>query len=231
MSCPPPTGEMEDMGQRESNNNNTMREISQEIKDYIKAHVNDRPRTALARKLGISKFTLMALIHEYGGEVRNMNNPMSVDLEKLKELYPVMPVNDIVPILGVRKNTIYRWVKRLNLQRSPEGIAIKEANKKRVLDSMHNEAVYAKISKSMRKTYRLERMRVINGLPKKTKLRVAIIPRRTTATINRLCRMYNYFHEVNEDVLYYDSETTRMPLEKEKHYTENFHIKFAQADE
>lgn len=79
-----------------------MKHITQQQADYIRAHVNDRPRVKVARDAGVSLDTVYRIVREAGGEMRyehTRRNPEHVEI--VRRCYPVMTTREIADRYGI----------------------------------------------------------------------------------------------------------------------------------
>ena len=65
-----------------------------EQKEYLREHINDRPRAELARKLNISYNNLLQWVHKLGGEIDYDSFRRNDELRsKIKTLYETMSIS------------------------------------------------------------------------------------------------------------------------------------------
>lgn len=84
----------------------------------------------------------------------------------------------------------------------------------------------------LKQTYKMERYRLQNGLPRKNKWRINMAPIHIRKIMDYLCVKRGYFRDCGIDslTLFYDDETRRDPprcRRNEAYYTEHYGIKFA----
>lgn len=151
---------------------------------------------------------------------------------KVKELYPTMSAKEISRLLGVSYPNVWRIAKCLGLSHDEE--TQKRINKKRLRNlKTGNKRVFtsedrAKLSKSQKKLWGLERTRVIYGMKQKTKHHVSLVPRRVTQAMYNLRVRRKYFYsDFNSLTLYYDSQTDRSI--DEQYYENRYGLKFIEA--
>lgn len=151
---------------------------------------------------------------------------------KVKELYPTMSAKEISRLLGVSYPNVWRIAKCLGL--SHDGETQKRINKKRLRNlKTGNKRVFtsedrAKLSKSQRKLWGLERTRVIYGMKQKTKHHISLVPRRVAQAMYNLRVRRKYFYsDFNSLTLYYDSQTDRSI--DEQYYENRYGLKFVEA--
>lgn len=72
---------------------------------------------------------------------------------------------------------------------------------------------------------RMDELRVLSGLPQKTRFRFSTLPAKTVKTIWRMVNKHNYFQmEGKRLVLYYDNSTRR--TNTEKYLTKKYGLRF-----
>ena len=151
-------------------------------------------------------------------------------VEEISRMWLTMSASEIAQELGIGKTSVYRWAKNLGLQHTPETIirlrkksaCNKESYKKRHLDF---KAIHEKRSR----TRRMEELRVMSGLPQRTKFKIRMIPVKVYNVMWTLRKKYNYFFKTDSATLYYDSQTNRNP--NEQYYIDRYGIKFEQVDD
>jgi len=201
-----------------------------EIEDYVIAHINDRPRTKVAEHCGISLATVYRIVREHGGELRSELTKKRDGIEKqITELYPSKSLSEIAKEVGVGKTTVGRWVKKLNLQHTPDTIKRLKQKTSKNLDCARRNIDYTVVQKKRSRTRRIEEWRVKSGLPQQTKFKIKIIPKRVYQAMWHLKSKYDYFFDTDSTTLYYDSQTNRRP--NEQYYINKYGIKFERADE
>lgn len=98
-----------------------MAQITAEQKDYIVAHINDRPRTAVAKAAGVSMTMLYRLVRTHGGEMRHdlsRRNPQHVEI--VKKYYPTMTGSEIEAKFGILKKRADKIANELGIKHTPE---------------------------------------------------------------------------------------------------------------
>ena len=207
------------------------RKIPQEVKEYIKAHVNERPRSGLAKRLGISYSYLQTLVREYGGEKLLFGAKAAIDDRKVAEMYlsMTMTVSEIAKEMGVSPSTIRKRVVGMQLQKSPQLECRHRQTRLSALKKANTPECRAKATDTMRRTRRMEKWRLMSGLQKKTKLRFRSVPLRVYQALYHLKHKYNYFSLDEAYVLFYDTQTRR--CNDEQYYSIRYGIKFVEANE
>lgn len=156
----------------------------------------------------------------------------------LKEItireYPYSSAGEIAARHGVCSGSVWYWVKKLNLQQTDE-------TKARILKKKHrcianiiktNPEVKRKSMETKKRTWKMERFRVMSGMPQKTKLRIAMRPTKAYRAIWYLVNMRNYFRDIEVGgrfTLYYDEQTKRSG--KEDYYTKSCGLTFEQVQD
>lgn len=134
--------------------------------------------------------------------------------ELVRRWYPTMSAMEIVKSFGLNccENTVKRYARLLDVKK----------------DSGFRKSWNRKISHSNRRTYRMEHMRVMSGMPRRTRKRVRTAPKRVYwARYFLICRN-GYVRTDDMLVLLYDSGTKRSRLEER--YTRRLGIRFLPAD-
>ena len=93
-----------------------MRIIEQETIDYIKAHINERPRYKLAQRMGVSVKFLYKIMHECDCKFVQkifVPQPDKKRDEQIIKLYPNHSVREIADIVGCHPSTVDKAAKRL----------------------------------------------------------------------------------------------------------------------
>lgn len=74
----------------------------------------------------------------------------------------------------------------------------------------------------------------MSGIKQKTKRQFKVVPNRCFCARNYLTSRYNYFYdkEIGELLtIFYDKETRRLPVDREKYYFDKYGIQFRSADD
>lgn len=202
---------------------------------YIRQHLNDRPRTAVAEHLGISMSTLYRYVRKFKGDRlmhRARRNPEWVDI--VRQHYADMSGHEIERKFGITLNRANRIAADLGLKHSPETIERLQREQRERL-KMNNSKGEAKRAKTWKRRFRMDELRVMQGEPQKTKFRIQVRPVRTYKAMYNLCRNYGYvMTDEHPFTLYYGEHTRRRPLDKgcgtERYYSDIYHIQFKPLD-
>lgn len=199
---------------------------------YIKEHPHESPQK-MADNFGCSVQTIYYQLHYFFGEsfLEEKKREKEYKNKVVRELYPTHSASEIAKILGVTKSAVSGMAKRL-------GVAHTEETNNRIardnIDAMLQDDVITKRVISLRRTLRMEQFRIISGQQQQTKRRLKQASNKSLCARNYLVRKYNYFYDKNFGeilTIFFDSETRRLPLAREQYYSENYHIKFLEADE
>ncbi len=152
----------------------------------------------------------------------------------LRAMWPTMSATEIAAKTGWHKSLIYKWAKIYGLRHDEE--TKRRLNTKRVsnIEKSHTPEIYDKIRKARCHNHRMERFRVMSGLPQKTKYHISMVPRRVLFAVSGLCTRRNYYRDPNDPyTLYYDSQTRRCDSKSyyEDYYTRKYGIRFVQGEE
>lgn len=143
--------------------------------------------------------------------------------------YPYMLPRELEEKFGVPQSTIRQWARQLKLKHTPETIERrKERYKNMKTEHLNTPEIISKRSAKRRKTMRMERFRIMSGMRQQTKLRISILPKKTSNSIRRLVTLHNYFRsETDSLTLHYDEQTRRTP--NEEYFSRRYSIKFISA--
>ena len=205
--------------------------LTEEQKQYIKEHPKESA-FAMAKKFGCSPESVYYWLHIYHGnsflEVKKKEKEYRHKV--VRELYPTHSSTEIGKILGVTKAAVNSMARRLGVKHN-EDVQIVLC-RKYIEMSQQKDAQERRVA-SLKETIRKDRIRAIYGLPQKTKRKFKTIPNRFLSIRGYLVRAYNYFYDKNYGELltiFYDEETKRLPVEREKYYEEKYGIKILQSD-
>lgn len=201
-----------------------MAQITAEQKDYIVAHINDRPRTAVAKTAGVSMTMLYRVVRMYGGDMayeRTRRNPQHVEI--VKKYYPTMTGSEIEAKFGIRKKRAEKIAHELGIKHTPE---TQERIRQKIQDNITNnrhKIDFKELGHKRSVRYKMEYYRKWEGKPQKTKLRLAETSYKVYKAKWHLITRYGYIETTDAYTLMYDRNTHRM---NEKYYTEKYGLKF-----
>ena len=207
-----------------------MKRITRKQLEYVRLHVNDRPRVAVARAAGLSMSSLYRIVRELGGELRHelASHDKSME-ETVRRLYPAMTASEIGLEYGLCPSTVRSWAHRLGVGHTPETLERirreQEANraKGRTAEAGRKRAIVWK------RRRRMDELRVLSGLPPKTGHRFKKMPLKCYKAIWYYVNYRGYFQVDGELYnLYYDGQTRRTPFEERA--ASKYGIRFLPAD-
>lgn len=211
--------------------------MTNEQKAYITAHINDRPRVAVARAAGVSLAAVYRIVRECGGEMlygRSWRNP---EWERIvRKYYPTMAGHEIERKFGMTNNYANKTARRLGLRHDAETEERIRRESLRNLEENRRNIDQARRTKRWKATRRLDEMRMWNGEPQRTHFRMKAVTRRAYAAMWNLTNKYGYyFCEGEPYTLLYDEETRRRPVGggrgSEEFYKEKYKLKFERCEE
>lgn len=213
--------------------------MTDEQRAYLLEHINDRPRTEVAKAVGLSVWTVWKFARENGGEMlyRHSDSYMQIVIDN----YRNMSGREIVRRFGIPQTSVYAIVRRLGLKHSPEFIQ-GERNRLSKLHLLRSKEAIMRGARKRQIKMRMEEMRVWEGKEQLTKFRLKSMCNKDCRIKSKLIRKYNYFAIEGEPyVLYYDSQTRRLTgrnslgrinsRSSESYYTKKYGFTFAPADE
>lgn len=208
------------------------RNLSEPKLTYIKEHPTESPY-AMARKLGCSVQTIYVQLHRMFGNSFLEDKQAIRDHRKavIKELYPTHSASEVAAILGITKGAVNGIARRIGVKHTEETM-------KRVMmdciSKMQVPDVQAGRIAKLKRTIRMEQFRILSGKQQLTKRKFKQANDKELSIKHYLIRKYNYFcdRSIGETLtLFFDSQTKRLPLDREQYYSDKYHIKFVQADE
>lgn len=206
-------------------------QITEAQRQYVLDHLNDRPRTAVARAAGVSLVTMYRIVRENGGEMRyDLMRPNEQAIEATKKYYATTTGNEIARRIGCTRGLINKIAKRLGLKHN-EGVlheAIVRGSKTR----KRNPESYQKGARKRKIRYRMEEYRVWEGKPQLTKLRLKKIGYKAYKAKWHLVNHYGYYESNEPYTILYDEKTRRRPLtgkHSEEYYIKKYGFKFEEG--
>ena len=205
--------------------------ITQAQVDYVLAHINDRPRRKVAEAAGICMSTMYRIVREHGGELRHDLSTKREGIEDtVRRYYPDMTAPEICARFGYSKTRINMWARRLGVRHSAETEErIRQENIARLAEAKKH-IDYKAMGEKWKRKRRMDELRVLSGLPQRTRLKFAALSTQGRQTVWRMVRKHNYFQMDGEPrTLYYDGETHRTPFEARHRI--KYGIRFMPADD
>ena len=204
--------------------------VTEEQKQYIKEHPKESA-FAMAKKFGRSPESVYYWLHIYHGDsfLEVKKKEKEYKHKVVRELYPTHSATEIGKILGVTKAAVNNMARRLGVKHNED---VQNALCRKYIEMSQQKDVQERRVAALKETIRKDRIRAIYGLPQKTKRKFRTIPNRFLCVRNYLVKTYNYFYDKSYGELltiFYDSETRRLPHDREKYYTDRYGIKIEQA--
>lgn len=212
--------------------------MTSEQRAYLKEHINDRPRKALAEKLNISYANLLKWVHKLGGDIDYDSFKTNFAFrDKVKELYETMSISEIAEHLNCKYDSVASAVQRMHLHRTNEETRrrLRKKSNSNWKAFKGDDKVERRVSK-MKRQIKVDMMLVRSGEKPLTNRYYRMYPEKTQRALNHLCCKRNYFMYPNkkdrvEPIAFYDSETNRLSPKQEQYYIDKYSIKFIEADE
>ena len=199
--------------------------ITQQQVDYIRAHVNDRPRTKVARDAGVSMCTLYRIVREAGGEMlyeRMRRNPEHVEI--VRRCYPVMTTREIADRYGINYGRINKIAAELGVRHGGEVLERLERERNERINASRSKIDYAAIAAKRKRKKHYDELRVMSGLRPLTKMPLKAMPDNAYKAKWHLSRRRGYIEDGGDPyLLFYDASTRRM---NERYYTKKHGLKF-----
>ena len=206
--------------------------LPEHMVDYIRQHINDRPRTAVAELLGISTSSMYRYVRKLKGDRqmhRARRNPEWVEI--VKQNYADMAGHEIERKFGITHNRANKIAADLGLKHSPETIErLRREQCERL--KMYKPKGEEKRVRTWKRRFKMEELRVMQGEPQRTKFRIKTRPMRTYKAMFYLCKAYGYLTSDKDPfTLVYNERTQRRPLDggcgSERYYSDRYHIQFS----
>lgn len=198
---------------------------------YIRQHLNDRPRTAVAEHLGISMSTLYRYVRKFKGDRlmhRAKRNPEWVKI--VREHYADMSGHEIERKFGITLGRANKIAADLGLKHSNETLERLQREQVERTKKISEKGEEKRV-RMWKRRYRMDELRVMQGEPQRTRFRFKTRPIRTYKAMFHLCKTYGYLSS-NKDsfTLLYNEHTQRRPLDQgrgsERYYSDIYHIQF-----
>lgn len=189
--------------------------ITQEQRQFIIDHINDRPRSKIIEQAQVSPATFYQIVKENGGQIDHSLSTRNRDLEKfIIENFARMSTTEIMQHTGALRKRINCIAKEHHLKHDADvGKRLKDQNR-RHLDEIRKKCDHRKCGESLKRIMRIEELRVMSGLKQKTSLHLRRMPTKYRKTAWHLMHSYNYIWSLNDPYnVYYDDETQRVKTE------------------
>ena len=203
--------------------------LTTEQRDYIVAHINDRPRTAVAKSAGVSITTLYRVVRMYGGEMRHdlsRRNPQHVEI--VEKYYPTMTGSEIEAKFGILKGRAEKIAHELGIEHTPKTMERIRKKMEVVRREARANIDYKAAGRRHSVCYKMEYYRKWENKPQKTRLRLAETSSKVYKAKWHLVTRYGYIETTDAYTLMYDKDTRRRM--NEKYYTEKYGLKFIEDE-
>ena len=205
------------------------RRLTQKTKEYIRAHLDEQPRTQMAKKLGIKVSTLYKYIHLYGGSIKTQEQFNDLRA-KIIAMFPTMTAREIAKELGVTISQVQCQATKLGLKHDKATAARINSERNSVLRNYWNADKYAKHGKRLHLLRKRDELLVMSGMQQNTKLHIRKLSAKALNAKMYLRKRYNYFYSKGEPlVLCFDKETRR--CKREQHYIDSFGFQFIESSD
>lgn len=205
-----------------------MAKLTQEQRDYIIAHINDRPRAAVARAAGVSMSTMYYIVRQHDGAVLyepSKRNPQHVEL--VKKYYPTMTGSEMQAKFGILKGRAEKIAHELGIKHTTETQArIKQKFRDNLANNIH-KIDFRELGRKTSIRYKMEYYRKWEGKPQKTKLRLAETSYKIYKAKWHLIKRHGYIETTDAYTLMYDKDTHRT---NETYYAEKYGLKFMEDE-
>lgn len=198
--------------------------------EYVTAHLDDRPRAAVARAAGVSVRTVYRIVREHGGTLlRRLSerDPRAVAL--VREHFPQMTGREIERAFGIPKGRAERIARDIGVRHTPQTL---ERLRREALErqaASRERIDYAAMARKCKALRRIDEYRVWEGKPQRTRYRLRRITARAYKARWHLCRHYGYAEAEGEPyTLLYDGGTRRV---REEYYVRKYKFDFKEAEE
>jgi len=189
--------------------------ITQEQRQFIIDHINDRPRRKIIEQAQVSLATFYQIVKENGGQIDHSLSTRNRDLEKfIIENFSRMSTTEIMQHTGALRSRINRIAKEHHLKHDADVEKRLRDENRRHLDEIRKKCDHRKCGESLKRIMKIEELRVMSGLKQKTSLHLRRMPTKYYKAAWHLMHCYNYIWSLDDPYnVYYDDETQRVKTE------------------
>lgn len=206
------------------------KEIDEDRLRYVLEHINDRPRTQVAKAAGISLSMLYRIVREHNGQLDYRLCRAQDDItRRITELYPTHTGSECAKMLGLARSTVIRWARRLNLQHTPETLQRINEERKQTLARCRENMDIQKRVRTWKRHRRMDEIRFMSGLKQNTRFHMKIYPRRVYTAMYYLCCKYGYVFS-DYDYFALIRPHGRVRQKTEEYFAAKYKIKFKDKD-
>lgn len=209
--------------------------LTDEQREYVRRHINDRPRTEVARKAGIGITTLYRLVRCYGGELMYSRAKRNPEWERLvRQHYATMSGHEIERRFGISENRANKIAHDLGLTHDAATTLRLRQKSAECLAEGRKNMDYQKRTAKWKRRRRMDELRLWEGKPQRTHHRFAQTPKRTYKAKWHLAQHYGYLTVDDQPfTMMYTADTRRLPANgkgkawgTEAYYTRRYKLEF-----
>lgn len=203
-------------------NNGILEDISEETIVHIASEIGIVPIVKLQGKYGVSRYCIQKIKAAYCRP--SVSRKLDID-DLVRKYYPEMSSREMARRFGHSSVSYSRCAKALGVKHTEDfQMRIKSETQEKLNNVKKNPGFYGKISNSLRKTWKMERFRVMSGYKQKTGYKIRTEPKFYSSARSYLVTKRGYILSENDNRLfYYDDKTNRS---KEDLYIRKYKFKF-----
>lgn len=198
---------------------------------YIKENVGRKSRRSMANELGVCAATLYKLIRDNFPDAigkKYCPNEKRERNARVVELYKSHSIREIAEITGISYHTIAKIAYKHGARHDEKTSARIMSKQRKNLSLAYSTESIMKRVETRKRTFKMERFRMMSGEPQKTRLKVYSIGEKAYAAKYNLIRRHGYFaYEGDQYLIGYDKNTDRVD---ESHYTDKYNFKFMEEE-
>lgn len=222
--------------------------LREQIKQCIMERDKDATIASIARQCGCCESTVSGVAKSLGVSFRHyeLHRSNLTQAEKtaiIRERWMAgVPTREIADEIGIADTNVSARAKRMGL---PPRDALVRRLQSEAAKEMNARCTnrFGKSVATRRALIKMERFRMLHGLPRQTKLILSDVPKKVRYAMGALVVKYHYFRDRRYPyTLFYDSETERLSetplrikchndMHCEQYYVERYGITFMKADE
>lgn len=209
--------------------------------DYIAAHLDERPRAAIARRLGVATLTvhkyIVRLSRSYTPTAHRPRNEALWDI--VRREYPGKTGSEIDRAYGLPLGSAAQIARALGVRHSPEVEArIRKIQRGNLLRASKDPDCLLRRTARWKRTRRTDELRVMGGERQRTGFAFRKIPKRTEHARNGLVFRRGYLYDESDPMcLRYTPDTDRSSRYPNKwatvedYFTAKYGLVFKPADQ
>ncbi len=210
-----------------------MPELTKEQLLYIKEHPYES-QTKMARMFGCARPTVCRHLNNFFGNsyIQEKQRRRDEIYRIVRELYPTHTSVEIAKMTGLTLSQINNVARRAGVRHTADTY---ERIKAETLARLNSRDVKEKRIRKVRQTYMADKFRAKSGMRQRTRVRFGRNITNAEGCIRKgLVHRYGYVYDREYGdlfALFYNSETKRLPEERERHYSEKYNFKFLPMEE